>query len=53
MGRLGEFLDGEALLEVWGEIAPETRAFIDSLGMKCKYVTRKAGFTGMLLPRTL
>ena len=41
-------------VEVWGEIAPETKAWFETLGIPgIKYHNRKCGFTGMFNPRVL
>lgn len=49
-----EISDPSAMkVEIYGEIAPETREFADGLGLPVTYFPRKCGFNGMFAARSL
>ena len=51
---MGAVIDGAVEAEVWGDIAPETKALMESLSFPgIKYMPCKGGFTGSFSPRTL
>ena len=53
LAQAPELIDGPMTIELYGEIAPETKAFAEGLGMGVVFKERKLGFSGMFAPRTL
>ena len=52
LAKLPEVTEGEMVVNLYGEIGAETKAFVESLGITCNIHARKLGF-GMFAPRTL
>ena len=51
---MGAVIDGALEAEVWGDVAPETKALMESLSFPgIKHMPCKGGFTGSFSPRTL
>ena len=53
LAQAPELIDGPMTIELYGEIAPETKAFAEGLGMGVVFKERKLGFSGMFAPRNL